>query len=51
MKKYTKADVDAVYAMADDAKKRAFFSMQRARQLRAGADKIKRDYNQQRKKK
>jgi len=27
MKKYTKADVDAAYAMADDAKKRAYFSM------------------------
>ncbi|MBQ3506474.1 MAG: hypothetical protein IJA89_06870 [Clostridia bacterium] len=43
-RKLTQADVDQAYEVAAEAKKNALFSMRRAKQLRDGADKMKKDY-------
>ena len=48
-RKITQADVDQAYAMAADARKSALFSMRRARQLRDGADKLKKDFRESQK--
>ena len=43
-RKITKAQVDAAYKMAGEAKQRVDFSLRRARQLKDGADKLRKDY-------
>ncbi len=43
-RKITKADVDMAYETAKQAKQNALFSLKRARQLKDGADKMKKDY-------
>ncbi len=50
-RKITQADVDQAYAMASEAKKSALFSMRRAKQLKDGADKLKKDFKNSKKKK
>ena len=49
-RKITQADVDQAYNIAAEAKKNALFSMRRARQLRDGADKLKKDFKKNNKK-
>lgn len=44
-RKITKEDVNTAYRLAAEAKSRANFSLFRARQMKDGADKIKKDYN------
>lgn len=48
-RKITQADVDQAYNIAAEAKKSALFSMRRARQLRDGADKLKKDFKNNKK--
>ena len=43
-RKLTKADVDSAYKIAAEATRNAKFSMQRAKLLKNGADKLKADY-------
>ena len=43
-RKITKNDVDNAYEIAAKAKQNAVFSLQRARQLKDGADKMKAEY-------
>ena len=50
-RKITQADVDQAYNIAAEAKKSALFSMRRARQLRDGADKLKKEFKESKKKK
>ena len=50
-RKISQADVDYAYSVAAEAKKSALFSMRRARQLRDGADKLKKDFKNNQKKK
>ena len=49
-RKITQADVDYAYELAAEAKKSALFSMRRAKQLRDGADKLKKDFKNNKKK-
>ena len=49
-RKITQADVDQAYNIAAEAKKNALFSLRRARQLRDGADKMKKELNDSKKK-
>ncbi len=43
-RKITKNDVENAYDIASKAKQNALFSLQRARQLKDGADKMKAEY-------
>lgn len=43
-RKITKYDVDNAYEIASKAKQNALFSLQRARQLKDGADKLKAEF-------
>ena len=49
-RKISQTDVDQAYALASEAKKSALFSMRRAKQLKDGADKLKKDFNNNKKK-
>ena len=44
-RKITKTDVDQAYETAQQARTNALFSLRRARQLKDGADKMKKEYN------
>ena len=50
-RKLTQADVDQAYEVAAEAKKSALFSMRRAKQLKDGSDKMKKDFKNSQKKK
>ena len=43
-RKISKQDVDQAYDIAKEAKKSALFSLRRARQLKDGADKLRKEY-------
>ena len=49
-RKITQMDVNQAYEVAAQAKKNALFSMRRARQLKDGADKLKKDFNNNKRK-
>ena len=50
-RKITKQDVDQAFQIAADAKKKAMFSLGRARQLKDGAYALRKQYNANKKKK
>ncbi len=44
-RKITEQDVKQAYQIAEDARSRALFSMRRARQLKDGANSLRKQYN------
>ncbi len=49
-RKITKQDVDQAFQIAEDAKKKALFSLNRARLLKDGAYALRKQYNANKKK-